>query len=159
MFHFCDHLSCSITGDRVFQKDNVVDGRLESSKNPEDELEVERFLQCINGVKHRGVIDHGRIIYLQFRLYPALFHCIGKLEQHGPRIQLNSIHEELSFLSVKQFTSKDFTDMLKDRHVAISMDGKGRVFDNIFIERLWRTVKYEEVYLKDYANVTEAIRS
>lgn len=58
-----------------------------------------------------------------------------------------------------QFTSKDFTDTLKDRHVAISMDGKGRVFDNIFIERLWRTVKYEEVYLKDYANVAEAIRS
>ena len=38
------------------------------------------------------------------------------------------------------------------------MDGKGRVFDNIFIERLWRTVKWEEVYLKDYANVGQAIR-
>ena len=58
-----------------------------------------------------------------------------------------------------QFTSKIFTDVLKDAHIAISMDGKGRVFDNIFIERLWRTVKYEEVYLKDYANVREAIRS
>jgi putative transposase len=58
-----------------------------------------------------------------------------------------------------QFTSKDFTTILKNHHIAISMDGKGRVFDNIFIERLWRTVKYEEVYLKDYANVREAIRS
>jgi len=57
-----------------------------------------------------------------------------------------------------QFTSKDFTDVLKKNNVVISMDGKGRVFDNIFIERLWRTVKWEEVYLKDYANVTEAIR-
>jgi len=57
-----------------------------------------------------------------------------------------------------QFTSKDFTAVLKNHHTAISMDGKGRVFDNIFIERLWRTVKYEEVYLKDYANVQEAIR-
>lgn len=57
-----------------------------------------------------------------------------------------------------QFTSKAFTDVLKDHHIAISMDGKGRVFDNIFIERLWRTVKYEEVYLKDYANVREAMR-
>jgi putative transposase len=57
-----------------------------------------------------------------------------------------------------QFTSKDFTTILKNHHIAISMDGKGRVFDNIFIERLWRTVKYEEVYLKDYANVREAIR-
>jgi putative transposase len=57
-----------------------------------------------------------------------------------------------------QFTSKDFTTVLKNHHIAISMDGKGRVFDNIFIERLWRTVKYEEVYLKDYATVREAIR-
>ncbi len=58
-----------------------------------------------------------------------------------------------------QFTSKEFTDILKKNNVAISMDGKGRVFDNIFIERLWRTVKWEEVYLKDYATVAEAIRS
>lgn len=57
-----------------------------------------------------------------------------------------------------QFTSRDFTTVLKNHHIAISMDGKGRVFDNIFIERLWRTVKYEEVYLRDYANVREAIR-
>lgn len=57
-----------------------------------------------------------------------------------------------------QFTSKEFTNTLKNHAIAISMDGKGRVFDNIFIERLWRTVKYEEVYLKDYANVREAIR-
>jgi putative transposase len=57
-----------------------------------------------------------------------------------------------------QFTSKDFTIVLKNHDIAISMDGKGRVFDNIFIERLWRTVKYEEVYLKDYATVSEAIR-
>ena len=57
-----------------------------------------------------------------------------------------------------QFTSKDFTNVLKSNNIAISMDGKGRVFDNIFIERLWRTVKWEEVYLKDYANVGQAIR-
>jgi putative transposase len=58
-----------------------------------------------------------------------------------------------------QFTSKDFTDVLKNHHITISMDGKGRVFDNIFIERLWRTVKWEEVYLKDYTNVWEAVRN
>jgi putative transposase len=57
-----------------------------------------------------------------------------------------------------QFTSKDFTDVLKDHNIAISMDGKGRVFDNILIERLWRTVKHEEVYLKEYVNVWETIR-
>jgi putative transposase len=58
-----------------------------------------------------------------------------------------------------QFTSKDFTDELLTRSVKISMDGRGRVFDNIFIERLWRTLKYEEVYLKEYATVKEAVEN
>ena len=57
-----------------------------------------------------------------------------------------------------QFTSWEFTQVLQDRGVRISMDGKGRYRDNIFVERLWRTVKYEEVYLKAYANVLEAQR-
>jgi putative transposase len=56
-----------------------------------------------------------------------------------------------------QFTSEDFTNRLKGNGIEVSMDGRGRVIDNIFIERLWRTVKYEEVYLKDYLNVGEAI--
>ena len=51
-----------------------------------------------------------------------------------------------------QFTSQEFTQVLQDRGVKISMDGKGRYADNIFVERLWRTVKYEEVYLKAYAS-------
>jgi len=55
-----------------------------------------------------------------------------------------------------QFTSEGFTGILESRGIAISMDGRGRVFDNIFSERLWRTVKYEEVYLKDYADPREA---
>ena len=55
-----------------------------------------------------------------------------------------------------QFTSIDFTKVLLSAGVQISMDGKGRVFDNIFVERLWRTVKVEEVYLRDYQTVTEA---
>jgi len=55
-----------------------------------------------------------------------------------------------------QFTSIDFTQVLLDAGVQISMDGKGRVFDNIFVERLWRTVKVEEVYLRDYQTVAEA---
>lgn len=58
-----------------------------------------------------------------------------------------------------QFTSKDFTGALKDAEILISMDGKGRAMDNIFIERLWRSVKYEEVYLKEYDSVRELIRS
>jgi putative transposase len=54
------------------------------------------------------------------------------------------------------FTSEKFTAALKARQVAISMDGRGRCMDNIWIERLWRSLKYEEVYLKDYESVTEA---
>jgi putative transposase len=55
-----------------------------------------------------------------------------------------------------QFTSDGFTGVLKGVGIAISMDGRGRVFDNIFVERLWRSVKYEEVYLKDYGTVDQA---
>lgn len=57
-----------------------------------------------------------------------------------------------------QFTSPEFTGLLEGRQVKISMDGKGRCMDNIFTERLWRTVKYEEVYLKNYATPLEARR-
>jgi putative transposase len=55
-----------------------------------------------------------------------------------------------------QFTSEDFTDVLLAQGVKISMDGKGRFTDNIFVERLWRSLKYEEVYLHDYASMKEA---
>src|ERR1700735_2117844 len=55
-----------------------------------------------------------------------------------------------------QFTSERFTGELAAREIAISMDGRGRCMDNIFIERLWRSLKYEEVYLKDYESVNEA---
>ena len=58
-----------------------------------------------------------------------------------------------------QFTSKDFTSILENNQVRISMDGRGRAFDNIFIERLWRTVKYEEIYLKEYSTGIEAYNS
>ena len=55
-----------------------------------------------------------------------------------------------------QFTSQKFTGKLEASKIAVSMDGRGRCFDNIFVERLWRSLKYEEVYLKDYASVAEA---
>jgi len=55
-----------------------------------------------------------------------------------------------------QFTSVAFTDVLKKHEIAISMDGKGAWRDNVFVERLWRTIKYEEVYLRAYASVPEA---
>lgn len=55
-----------------------------------------------------------------------------------------------------QFTSIDFIKVLKNAEIAISMDGKGAWRDNVFVERLWRTVKYEEVYLRAYSSVSEA---
>jgi len=69
------------------------------------------------------------------------------LAKHKPDI-LNSDQ-------ASQFTSRNFTEKLEAAEVRISMDGRGRVYDNIFIERLWRTVKYEEVYLHDYQSIRE----
>ncbi len=71
------------------------------------------------------------------------------LERYGPPEIFNSDQGS-------QFTSKDFTDVLKAAGVKISMDGKGRWMDNVFIERLWRSLKYEQVYLADYATGLEA---
>lgn len=58
-----------------------------------------------------------------------------------------------------QFTSNDFTSILLAKGAKISMDGRGRALDNVFVERLWRSVKYEEVYLKDYRNGLDAFQS
>ena len=55
-----------------------------------------------------------------------------------------------------QFTSSDFIKVLAAREIRISMDGKGAWRDNVLVERLWRTIKYEEVYLRAYASVSEA---
>ena len=56
-----------------------------------------------------------------------------------------------------QFTSTDFTGRLATESIRISMDGRGRVFDNIFVERLWRTVKYEDIYLQDYGDLRSVV--
>jgi putative transposase len=58
-----------------------------------------------------------------------------------------------------QFTGKDFTGVLEKNGIRISMDGKGRATDNIFIERLWRSLKYEEIYLNEYRNVKELTKA
>jgi putative transposase len=79
--------------------------------------------------------------------------CIEAIEealrQHGPPDIFNSDQGA-------QFTDSAFTGVLKAHGVAISMDGKGRCMDNIFVERLWRSLKYEEVYLNAYCDVREA---
>jgi putative transposase len=54
-----------------------------------------------------------------------------------------------------QFTSEEFTGVLQKHEIAISMDGRGRALDNVFVERLWRTVKYENIFLNDYGSVSE----
>jgi putative transposase len=54
-----------------------------------------------------------------------------------------------------QFTSDDHTGLLKETEIKISMDGRGRVFDNILIERLWRSLKYQDIYIKDYQTIME----
>ena len=81
--------------------------------------------------------------------------CVAALE----RALSNNKPEIFNTDQGSQFTSADFIKALKTSGVQISMDGKGRVFDNIFVERLWRTVKVEEVYLRDYQTVAEATLS
>lgn len=79
--------------------------------------------------------------------------CLQALE----KALLVSLPEIFNTDQGSQFTSADFTKRLEQAGVAISMDGRGRALDNVFVERLWRTVKYEEVYLKDYAGFAHAI--
>lgn len=78
---------------------------------------------------------------------------------------VEALHEALSRFGApeifntdqgRQFTSEDFTSVLRDRGIKISMDGKGRCTDNVFVERLWRSLKYEEVYLSAYDTLQEA---
>ena len=81
--------------------------------------------------------------------------CVEALEE---ALRLHGVPEIFNTDQGAQFTSEAFTDVLKDARVTISMDGKGRWIDNVFIERLWRSLKYEEVYLKAYESVAEARR-
>lgn len=71
------------------------------------------------------------------------------LQQYGVRCEIFNTDQG------SQFTSTDFTDVLKDHDILISMDGRGRALDNVFIERLWRSVKYECIYLKEFATVAQ----
>ena len=79
--------------------------------------------------------------------------CIEALEE----ALSSAIPEVFNSDQGSQFTSLEFTEKLAGKNVQISMDGKGRCLDNIFVERLWGSVKYEEVYLKNYATPLEAI--
>lgn len=79
--------------------------------------------------------------------------CIEALEE---AINRYGVPEIFNTDQGSQFTSSAFTDILKQNNIRIPMDGKGRWIDNVFIERLWRSVKYEEVYLHAYESLIEA---
>ena len=79
--------------------------------------------------------------------------CVDALEE---AISRYGVPEIFNTDQGAQFTSEAFTSVLKEAEIKISMDGKGRWFDNVFVERLWRSVKYEEVYLRAYESVAEA---
>ena len=80
--------------------------------------------------------------------------CVDCLEQ---ALQAYGAPEIFNTDQGCQFTSAAFTDVLKTKDITISMDGRGRALDNIFVERLWRSVKHEDVYLKGYATLPELL--
>jgi len=102
-----------------------------------------------------AIIDwHSRAI-LSWRLSNTMTvdFCVEALEE---ALRHHGTPEYFNTDQGAQFTSPDFTGILKREDVTISMDGKGRATDNIFIERVWRSLKYEDVYLRDYATLAEA---
>jgi putative transposase len=105
------------------------------------------YLAAVVDVASRRVLAHRVSIGME-----AAF-CVEALEEalakHGRPEIFNTDQGS-------QFTSLDFTRVLLDAKIAISMDGKGAWRDNVFVERLWRSVKYEEVYLRAYDSVSEA---
>lgn len=96
---------------------------------------------------------HSRFI-LSWRLSNTLDDdfCVEALEESLKQAQPEIFNSDQG----SQFTSKDFTGALLGADVKISMDGRGRCMDNIFVERLWRSLKYEEVYLRSYNTIDEA---
>ena len=96
---------------------------------------------------------HSRYV-IAWRLAPTLesIYCVQTLKE---AIQIAKAEIHNSDQGV-QFTDKDYITVLEENKIRISMDGRGRCMDNIFTERLWRTVKYENVYLNDYADINEA---
>jgi putative transposase len=104
-----------------------------------------------------AIMDWASRRVLSFRLSNTLdaSFCTQALEEALTRYEAPEI---MNTDQGSQFTSEGFTGLLRSRGVKISMDGRGRWMDNVFIERLWRSVKYEEVYLKAYENLPEARR-
>lgn len=101
-----------------------------------------------------AVIDWYSRYVLAWRLSNTLegTFCVEALEEALESSQPEIFNSDQG----SQYTASSFTSRLESRGVKISMDGRGRALDNVFVERLWRTVKYEEVYLKEYGDGWEA---
>ena len=113
------------------------------------------YIRLLNGFVYLvAIMDWYSRYVLSWRLSNTLGtdFCISALEEALMQSRAEIFNSDRG----SQFTSKEFTGRLLDEGIKISMDGRGRCFDNIFVERLWRTVKYEEVYLHDYENMEEA---
>ncbi len=105
------------------------------------------YLTCVMDWYSRKVLSHRVSITMDVEF------CVEAVEE---AIAKYGAPEILNTDQGSQFTSQAFTGILKENHIRISMDGKGAWRDNVFIERLWRTVKYEHVYLHAYESVSQA---
>lgn len=105
------------------------------------------YLAAVVDVFSRRVLSHRISITLETGF------CIEALQE---ALELHGKPEIFNTDQGSQFTSSDFIEVLQGREISISMDGKGAWRDNVFVERLWRSVKYEEVFLKAYQSVSEA---
>ena len=100
-----------------------------------------------------AVIDWYSRYVLSWRLSNTLDgeFCLEALEEALSRGRPEIFNTDLG----SQFTSREYTGRLEEAGVAVSRDGRGRALDNVFVERLWRSVKYEDIYIKDYERVPE----
>jgi putative transposase len=100
-----------------------------------------------------AVIDWYSRYVLSWRLSNTLDvgFCLEALEEALSRGKPEIFNTDLG----SQFTSREYTGRLEEAGIAVSRDGRGRALDNVFIERLWRSVKYEDIYIKDYESVPE----
>ena len=105
------------------------------------------YLAAVVDVFSRRVLSHRISITLEIGF------CIEAFQE---ALELQGKPEIFNTDQGSQFTSSDFIEVLEGHEISISMDGKGAWRDNVFVERLWRSVKYEEVYLKAYQSVSEA---
>lgn len=114
------------------------------------------YLRLVHGFAYlMAIIDWYSRCVLSYRISNTLDagFCVEALEEALSKYSTPNIFNSDQG---SQFTSLEFTEKLLAAGILISMDGRGRVFDNIFVERLWRSVKYENVYLSDYQDIPEA---